>query len=114
GACVHRLPATAAAGDAPGRGRCRRGAGGCCLPGVFSAPERGAGCGRRRSEAEGWKALGGEAVAAEQGVGLRFAAAEGDEGFERRARAADGEDLAAEALADGVVEDPGFLEGGEG
>ena len=39
------------------------------------------------------------AAVAQEGIHLRFAAAEGLEGFQRRAAAADGEDLVPEALA---------------
>jgi hypothetical protein len=59
------------------------------------------------------------AAVAQEGIHLRFAAAEGLEGFERRAAAADGEDLVPEALAGLGVEHAALgaaalLEGGEG
>ena len=42
-------------------------------------------------------------VGPQQRLGFGFAAAEGDEAFQRRARAADGEDFAAVAFAGGAV-----------
>src|SRR6476619_8486500 len=56
----------------------------------------------------------GHSIMAQKRVDLGLAAAEGDEGFERRAAAAGGEHLAAETLAGGGVEHAVLLEGAEG
>src|SRR5258706_174980 len=52
----------------------------------------------------------GHSIMAQKGVDLGLAAAEGDEGFERRAAAPGGQHLAAEALAGGRVEHAVLLE----
>ena len=52
----------------------------------------------------------GQALVTEQGVDLRFTTAEGAKAVQGRSAAAHLQDVAAEPLAGGRVEDPGFLE----